>query len=150
VTYASETTVSPEKSLTEIQQTLKRYGAGKFGYMDNGETIMIAFEMKGRRLRFTLPLPKLADFKRDGANRTRSSAQQQAALDKAIRQKYRALLLTIKAKLESVEAGIETFEQAFMANLLLPSGETIGEWAIPQVQVAYETGRMPPLLGSGA
>jgi hypothetical protein len=54
--------------------------------------------------------------------------------------------LVIKAKLEGVASGIETFDQAFMAHILLPNGETTGEQLIPQIQIAYKTGAMPTLL----
>ncbi len=48
----------------------------------------------------------------------------------------------------SVDAGIETLEQAFMAHLLLPNGKTMSEWADDQMEQLY-AGKMPPLLGSG-
>jgi hypothetical protein len=69
-------------------------------------------------------------------------------LEQEERQKYRALLLVIKAKLESVESEIETFEQAFLAHLALPgsSTQTVGEWLTPQIEKAYREGSMPMLL----
>lgn len=57
-----------------------------------------------------------------------------------------ALKLVIQAKLEAVEAGITTFEDEFLAHLVLPSGETFGEWAAPQLERAYITGAMPSSL----
>ena len=35
-----------------------------------------------------------------------------------------------------------------MANILPPDGGTIGEWLAPQIDEAYGTGRMPPMLGA--
>jgi hypothetical protein len=52
----------------------------------------------------------------------------------------------IKAKLEAVQAGIVTFEEEFLAHILLPSGETVGEWATPQLEDIYEAGGMPEVL----
>jgi hypothetical protein len=72
--------------------------------------------------------------------------------EQAVRQRWRALALVIKAKLEAFESGIETFEQAFLANILLPDGQTVGQWMVPQVEQAYLTGTMPgllPMLGDG-
>lgn len=144
--YAEGTTVSPEKSLAEIQQTLKRYGSSKFGLLDEGDRLAIMFEMKGRRVKFAVPMPPVADFKFDGAKRARSQAQQLSAQYKEHSRRYRALLLVIKSKLESVESGIESFDEAFMGHLVLPSGQTMHEWAGPQIQRVYETGQMPPLM----
>lgn len=144
--YAENTTVSPEKSLAEIQATLKRYGATQFGFLDQGQQMTIAFEMRGRRVRLTIPLPPLADFQKDGRGARRAMQQQIAARDQAIRQRFRALLIVVKAKLESVESGIETFEQAFASHLVLPNGQTLGEYILPQIDEAYKTGKMPSLL----
>ena len=58
----------------------------------------------------------------------------------------RALLLVIKAKLEAVTAGISTIETEFLANIVLPDNTTAGEWMLPQIDRAYCTGEMPPLL----
>jgi hypothetical protein len=147
--YAESTTVAPEKSISEIQSTLKRYKANKFGFLDAVDSFTIAFEMQNRRVRFTVPLPRLADFERDGRKVRRSVKQQLAAYDQSRRQRYRALLLVIKSKLESIESGIESIDEAFGAQIVLPSGQTMGEWAKPQIEEAYQTGRMPALLPAG-
>ena len=68
------------------------------------------------------------------------------AWEQAGRQRWRALALVIKAKLEAVESGITEFDDEFMAHIMLPSGETFGSWAKPQIAAAYDTGDMPPLL----
>ena len=57
-----------------------------------------------------------------------------------------ALLLVIKVKLEAATAGISTIETEFLANIVLPDNTTAGEWMIPQIDHAYRTGEMPPLL----
>lgn len=147
MTYANKTGVSPEKTMAEIQTTLKRYKAASFAFGSNAEKIVVSFEAHERRVRFTVPLPKRADFRPTSRDRAGNAAEKR--YDQAVRSRWRALLLTIKAKLESVESGIETFEEAFMSQLVLPTGQTMAEFAIPQIRVAYETGDMPPLLGSG-
>jgi hypothetical protein len=65
---------------------------------------------------------------------------------KAQRQKWRALLLCIKAKLEAVESKIETFEEAFLAHVVMPDGKTVGDHTLTAIAVAYEGKDMPPLL----
>ena len=54
--------------------------------------------------------------------------------------------MVIKAKLEAVESGISIFEEEFLAHLVLPDGKTVGQFMLPQVEAAYETGKMPKLL----
>lgn len=48
-----------------------------------------------------------------------------------------------------MESRITTLESEFLANLVLPDGETVGNWVAPQIDEAYATGRMPPMLPSG-
>lgn len=149
--FASETTVSPERTLAEIQETLKRYKANKFGFMQDEDQVAIAFEMTGRRVRFIVPLPDRNDpqfVQKAGNQHGKVGSFSEGRYEQATRQRWRALLLTIKAKLESVESGIETVEEAFMAQLVLPSGQTMGEWAVPHIAAAYRDNQMPPLLGS--
>lgn len=146
-TYASQTTVSPEKSRAEIEAILKRYGASHYGYMSGPDKAAIAFQAKDRRLRFTLPMPLRVEYKTDKRGYWRSDAAIDTHWNQAMRQRWRALALVIKAKLEAVEAGVSTFEEEFMANIVLPSGQTMAEYALPQIAQAYESNTMPSLLG---
>lgn len=66
--------------------------------------------------------------------------------EKACRQRWRALALCIKAKLEAVECGITTFESEFLAHIVLPSGETMADRALPYIAQAYETNSTPPMI----
>ena len=59
---------------------------------------------------------------------------------------WRALNLVIKAKLEAVECGISVFEDEFMASIVLPSGDTVGDFMKPQIEQAYISRTMPSLL----
>jgi hypothetical protein len=48
--------------------------------------------------------------------------------------------------LEAVESGIESFETAFMAHVVLPDGSTVGEHVGLAIARTYATGTMQPLL----
>jgi hypothetical protein len=61
------------------------------------------------------------------------------------RQRWRALSLVIKAKLESVESGIATIEQEFLANIVTPGGQTMAELLVPQLGEMRKQGRLPTL-----
>lgn len=149
--YAEGTTVSVEKSRAEIEAVLRRYGADQFISGWSEGKAVIGFRAKGRHVRFVLALP-IQNEKRFTHPKVRGwatpvSAERAAALwEQACRTSWRALLLVIKAKLEAVAAGISTFETEFMAHVLLPDGQTVGQWMAPQIAAAYETGAMPQFL----
>ncbi len=145
-TYASNTKVSPDKSRAEIERTLMRYGASGFFYGWNEDKAIVGFSMAKRQIKFLLPVPPESDFWQTETGRTRSAGAIAEAHAKAVRQRWRALALVIKAKLEAVESGIVTFDEEFMAHIVLPDGQTIGQAMLPQIESAYDSGRMPPLL----
>lgn len=150
--YAEKTTVPVERSRNEIEQTLRRYGADQFAYgwdqQEGREYAMIGFQMHSRKIRFRLPLPSRDDpiITMTPTRIRRSQSAADRAYAQAVRQRWRALLLVIKAKLEAVEAGIVTFEDEFLAHTLLPDGRTVGESVHPVIEHAYQTGQVPALL----
>ena len=144
--FAEKTSVNSSKSREEIERTLARYGATGFMYGWTGEQATVAFAMNDRHIKFVLPMPDRKDFILTPTKRTRSIAQIEAHFEQAIRQKWRALALVIKAKLEAVESGITEFDDEFMAHILLPDGQRVGDFMKPQIRIAYERGDMPPLL----
>jgi hypothetical protein len=106
-------------------------------------------------VRMRMPMPTYSEFSTTDAGHSRRSRDaQDRAYDQAIRQRYRALALVVKAKLEAIEAGITAFEDEFGSFISLPSGETVGEWLRPQLAHAVATGTMPnhilPMLGTGS
>ena len=151
--YAAETSVSQDRSRAEIEATLKRYGATSFMYASEQTAAMIGFRISDRMVKFVLPMPdpKSREFTHTPARGTlRSPAEAEKAWEQAGRQRWRALALVIKAKLEAVEAGIVTFDEAFAMHFLLPNGQTVGEWVTPQIAQVYAAGEMPALLPGGA
>ena len=148
--FAKGTQVSAEKSRAEIERILERYGATGFFYAAESGRVAIGFRAHERFVRFTLPLPMIEAFKRrPGSYRERSKSEQQAAYDQAIRQKWRCLVLAIKAKLEVVQSGIASFEDEFLANIMTPDGQTVGDHVRPRIEEAYRTGASMPLLPPG-
>lgn len=152
--YAENTGVSSEKSRGEIESTLRRYGASKFAYGWDEHAATLGFALGERMVRFRLPLPDRNERRfthTPGRGLVRSAEDRDAQWEQAIRQSWRALNLVIKAKLEAVETGISTVEREFLADVLLPDGRTLGEWAAPQLALAYERNSMPALMpGTGS
>jgi hypothetical protein len=145
--FAQDTTVSVERSKGEIERILTRYGATEFASGWKSERAMMQFRMNERVIRFVLPLPKKEDFRSTpSGRRTRNENATLLAWEQGCRQRWRALLLSIKAKLESAESGIEEFETAFMGQIVMPNGQTMAEIALPQIALAYKSGKMPVAL----
>jgi hypothetical protein len=147
--FAADTDVSVEKSRAEIERLIIRYGATSTAFMNAPGRAMIMFEAKGRRIVFELPLPNIADdklFLKDGRGSVRSPERRHDAWEQVCRQKWRALALVIKAKLEAVESGITTFENEFLAHIMMPDGMTVSQHITPRIAAAYESGTMQPLL----
>jgi hypothetical protein len=150
-TYASKTVVPIEKSRAEIEKMLTRYKATKFasGWSEHGAVIM--FEARGKRVRFELPMPDAKErrFTHDHRGWIRGDAPRAKAYDQECRARWRAMALVIKAKLEAVDSGITTFEDEFLAHIVLPDGRTVSGWLTPEL-AKLDSGRMPPMLGMGS
>ena len=149
--YAESTTVPSDRSRAEIEKTLARYGATTFQYGWQQDRAAIGFVMSGRQIRFILPLPdrESADFTRTPTGKSRTSTAAEAAYEQAVRQRWRALALMVKAKLEAVASGIVTFEEEFLPHTVLPSGRTVAQEIMPAVESAYATGAVTPLQIEG-
>lgn len=145
--YARTTDVSVSKSKMEIEALLEKYGADAFmsGFEEN--RAFLAFRMNNRHIKFVLPLPDRDD--REFTHSSRGKRNAETAMkhwEQACRSRWRALKLCIQAKLEAVDVGISTFDDEFLANIVLPDGQTMGQYMAPQIERAYQSGNMPPLL----
>ena len=149
--YAESTTVPSDRSRAEIEKTLARYGATTFQYGWQQDRAAIGFVMSGRQIRFILPLPdrENPDFTRTPTGKSRTATAAEAAYEQAVRQRWRALALMVKAKLEAVASGIVTFEEEFLSHTVLPSGRTVAQEIMPAVESAYATGAVTPLQIEG-
>jgi hypothetical protein len=146
--YAANTEVPSDRSRAEIERTLRRYGASAFAYGWEGNRAQIGFKLADRQIKFTLPLPdpEAGEFTLTPTGRERSEKAAEDAYEQAVRQRWRALALVIKAKLEAVEAGISTVEREFLDAIMLPDGRTVGDWLGPQLGAVYARETMPALL----
>lgn len=149
--YAKNTSVSVEKSRGEIEAILSRYGASSFAYATGDGKAFIKFSADGRQILFVLELPDRKDraftHTRGGkGNQEWTDAVAYQKWEQACRQRWRALALSIKSKLESVQSGISTFEEEFMSRIILPGGKTVGQHLKPAIETAYQSGKIPPMM----
>ena len=146
--YAASTSVPVEKSRAEIERLLMKHKCSKFmaGVDNEAHRATVQFQAHNRIIKFEIALPNPLDPKYKKINNSylqRTSAGVQKIVEQERRTRWRALLLVIKAKLEAVESGIATFEDEFLAHVLLPNQQTVAEYIGPTVEQIYETGRMP-------
>lgn len=125
--YAENTSVPVLQSLTDIEREVNKRGGSGFQLGVAEEAIAIMFAGDDRRVRFTVQFGKRPGTTRDV---TRWEKQKRALC--------RALLLTIKAKFVSIESGIETFEETFLAQTVMPDGKTVMEHTKQPILEAYE------------
>ena len=126
--FAEGTSVPASKTRVEIEAMLKRHGATSFLYGEHAGLGNLRFAMRDRHILFRL---KLVDENKAPAEH---------------RRRWRALLLVLKGKLESVQDDtIETFEEAFLAHTVTPDGTTVGAVMLPQLADAYRTGHQPEM-----
>lgn len=146
--YAESTGVPVERSKAEIEKLLGKHKCSKFstGVDHEAHRAVVQFQAHSRVIRFEVQLPDPSDpqYKRIKNSYLQRNANGIAkVVEQAERSRWRALLLVIKAKLESVESQIATFEEEFMAHIVLPNDQTVGQWVLPEVARIYESGKMP-------
>lgn len=145
--YAENTEVAVEKSIGEIVTLVKKAGAQRIAQAETPEGLAIQFFLAGRMIRFRVNMPPIADMPtRDGRGAALTAKAREAKLAQRHRQRARGLLLVIKAKLESVASGIETLDEAFLANVVMLDGKTVMEHALPSIESSYRDGKQPMLL----
>lgn len=135
--YAEGTKVPIEQTKTEIERLVSKFGATAFMIASQSGHATIMFEAAERRIRFDVAVLK---EKPEQNTATRNTAAREN------RRRWRALLLCIKAKIESVDSKIETFEEAFLSHVVLPDGSTVYSAAQTAIASAYKENRMVPLL----
>lgn len=151
--YAKDTDVTVERSEMEIKAMLRRYGATEFASGWTESKAVIKFRASDRLVRFELPLPSPEDreLKFHVYNgkvqdwRPRGVEDVKRKVDQACRQRFRALALVIKAKLEAVQSEIASFEEEFYAHIVMPGGKTVYQMTHEQVKEAYLGNRVPQL-----
>jgi hypothetical protein len=152
--YAEGTEVSAEKSRAELETLLRRHGAQEFGIYTSEVRTVFMYRLRGRMVRHFVEYPpeRVREYPTAATEAQRRQVNERAARDREAewRRRWRALVLVCKAKLEIIASGGSSFEREFLADTLLPNGETVGEAMLPRIAESYETGGMPRFsLGPG-
>ena len=149
--YAEGTEVSADRSRLELERLLTAHGATGFvsGWDASAAEHRIIFRIADRMIRLSVPLvdPNSDEFRLTPSGKwERTDKQARDAATAEQRRRWRALVLVVKAKLVAVADGVQTLEEAFLADVLLPDQRTVAEWLRPQLDAAYATAEMPSLL----
>lgn len=152
--YAEGTTVPAERTIAEIRALLDKHGSTHFVQGSAPERDVVQFKIDGRQYRFDVERPTAEEMLQafaDAGGRTYGSSFVRISWgDRAAaewRRRWRARLLWLKAQLEFAED--VPIVSSMLSMLVLPDGQTLGDWAEPQVTEMYAGGRMPPMLGDG-
>ena len=133
--YAANTTVPVERSRAEVERILTKYGATKFGTMSEETKVTIYFEVKGRQVQWSIPLPPKGKYRHAVDH------------DREVRRRWRVLVITVKAMLEAVESKLLSFDQAFLSHIVIPgTARTLGETIVPKLDALYQGLSLPALL----
>lgn len=145
--YAENTKVPLEQSIAEIMGMVKRAGATHAGQFEEPGRFVIMFSLGERKMKFSVPM--ITDYTGPDRSGNGRAVDKVAWVEQRNRQKGRALMLVVKAKLESVESGVETFEQAFLANIVLADGATVYDRTSTTIALEYSSGKVQPLMLGG-
>lgn len=144
--YAAETVVSVEKTKAELDTLLSKHGARDYGVANNESAgvARVFFIVDARKYAIAVPLPTAPDswWNWSTQRRTEWIDKQQA---QAMRTRWRAILLLVRAKLEIINMGGSTFEREFLADLVLPNGQTAHQTIAPYMAKLIADGYSGPL-----
>lgn len=150
MSYAEGTSVTVEKSKAELDHLLAKAGAGQrlMGSDDDEGFAFVVFTLEKRqvRLRIPLPFPTEKRFTHEPKGKLRPIEKQRAAYEQGCRERWRQLVLLVKAKLEAIAIGISTVEREFLADLYLADGRTVHQAIAADIEQMFVDGKMPKLL----
>lgn len=153
--YAKGTSVSVGKTREEIESLLRRFGCEEYGASNRPGEAVVFFRKEAWRVQMRMKLPSRKEIEAEWYNsrRTRyttpTEVQALTRLEQREREAWRALLLVLKAKWAALEHGIETFEEAFLAHVVVANGQTVGDVVLPRFRAAIAA-KQPLMLGSGS
>ena len=124
--YAAGTAVPVERSRAELDTLLGKHGATSriIGMEDEPgkpRAALVGFKLGPHSFKLRVPLGGIAGFEKHS---TRAALTRTAARD---RERWRLIILLVKAKLEAIRLGVSTPEREFMADLIVDDGRTLQE-----------------------
>lgn len=126
--YARNTDVPVRNTKMHIEKLLIDWGIQEFFFGTSPRGEGIGFKYKNNVYRISVPVPE------DGSEQTK-------------RQMWRILFMSLKMKLEEIDAGLITFDDQFLSQKALPDGSTVGEFMkLPENIALLQQSQMPKML----
>lgn len=148
--YAATTQVPVERTKAELDRVLGRAGATAIvsGSDTTSGIAFVQFMAQGRGVRLVLRFKPGSDreFTHDPSGKKRTPEKAWDCWQQHTRTRWRQLLLIVKAKIEAVECGVATFEEEFLAQMVLPDQTTLGEALLPALDDIRSRGLVSTLL----
>ncbi len=145
--YAEGTSVDTTRSRIELEEIIRRFGAGSIVTFQDAERAVVGFSARNRTIRLTLKLPDAASKEFTQHSRgARSPVAARAAYEQEVRRRWRSLCLLVKAKIAAINDGISEFEEEFLAHTVMPDGQTVMEHTREPIQRMIASGTSAPLL----
>jgi hypothetical protein len=141
--YAEKTKVTVEKSRIELDALLGKNGAKQRGIaVDEAvNRAIVMFTLNDRRYKLEIPLPFPPTGNAATVRLLRRHAQES-------RSRWRAMVMLLRAKFESIRLDISTPEDEFLSALVLPNGETagqaVGQYMTQLIKAGYQGPMMLP------
>lgn len=109
----ADTKVGVGQSQADLRKVLMRYGASEFAFRETADVAEVAFVHHALGIRIRVPINP-------------PQPNNKASREREERRVWRVLHWLIKARMDAIDAGVETFEQAFLAHVVNPaSGQTV-------------------------
>lgn len=146
MSYAEKTDVPVGRSRGELLALLEKHGCDSIGFQNSAAGATVTFHASERWIRFRLIFAGLEHFAKTPTGQVRSLPAREQAREQHVRARWRALVLVVKAKLEAVESGIEEWDEAFLAHVVLPDDRTVFEASSDAIASSYRDGKVRPVL----
>jgi len=118
-----------------VQELLVNYGIDEFFFGTSPRGDGIGFKYEGRVYKHNVPMPDHDDYATD------------KQYEQAVRQRWRIFYMSLKMKLEEIQSGGTTFEDQFLAIMVLPDGTTVSDFMrLPENVAMLQKSKMPRLL----
>lgn len=127
--YVHGASVTSSAFQKEIRAMLTAAGVRDVSFASDHERPCLRFHSLTREFRLVLPAPRTAPGSKAG--------------QEATRQCWRLLSVLVRAKLDAVAAGLVTFDQEFLAYVVVPGGGTVFQATAPGIAAAYDAGQAP-------
>jgi hypothetical protein len=134
------TKVPVGESEAELRGLIERFGANKYGMLENWEegTLTIMFQYKEYPIRLDLDIEKIVKVRLEeepynNYRRCTEDEYESKIRDQAKMVGMRVLVHKVKSDLLAIEYGIMKPEEVFLSHFVTKSGRTVGEEVIPNL-----------------